>query len=175
MGLDLTTTRSRRALLTGVLGGLGAWAAQAMGRASSVLAAGNDGSNIVVGGFYPDARSQTTIANSANSNLVLWVASNGDLGEGYGDAITGFSAHSIGVRGSSSLGLGIKGDSSYGVGGLFQGGRAPLSLEPGGTAGKPTSGYHAKGDIYMDSKGSLFICTASGNPGTWKKVVAKLV
>jgi len=29
--------------------------------------------------------------------------------------------------------------------------------------------------VLMDSRGSLFICTANGTPGTWRKVTTKLV
>jgi hypothetical protein len=45
-----------------------------------------------------------------------------------------------------------------------------LRLVPKTTVGKPTTGTHTKGEIYMDSAGTLFVCTANGTPGTWKKV-----
>jgi hypothetical protein len=35
---------------------------------------------------------------------------------------------------------------------------------PKGSAGKPTSGAHTKGEVYMDSAGTLFVCTANGTP-----------
>jgi hypothetical protein len=62
-----------------------------------------------------------------------------------------------------------------GYGGMFEGARAQLKLNPMATAGKPTTGAHQKGEIYMDSKGALFVCTANGTPGTWRKVTTKLV
>lgn len=69
--VDVSSTasrfRSRRALLAGALGVLGAWATSAVGRASPVRGAGDDGAAVVVGGFYPDAQSQTTLANGANN------------------------------------------------------------------------------------------------------------
>ena len=41
---------------------------------------------------------------------------------------------------------------------------------PKGTAGRPTGGSHVIGEVYVDSKASLFVCTKSGTPGTWRKV-----
>ena len=43
-------------------------------------------------------------------------------------------------------------------------------LVPKDTTGKPTSGAHAKGEIYLDSVASIFVCTKGGTPGTWRKV-----
>jgi hypothetical protein len=40
----------------------------------------------------------------------------------------------------------------------------------GGTAGKPTTGAHLKGEISMDSAATLWVCTVAGTPGTWRKV-----
>jgi hypothetical protein len=75
--------------------------------------------------------------------------------------------------------IGVHGKATHsppdGYGGLFEGGKAQLRLVPATTAGKPTTGAHTKGEIYMDSAGSLFVCTASGTPGTWKKINMKLV
>jgi len=56
-------------------------------------------------------------------------------------------------------------------GGHFQGVKAQLMLKPkGGTAGKPTTGAHAQGEISMDSAATLWVCTVAGTPGTWRKV-----
>jgi hypothetical protein len=43
-------------------------------------------------------------------------------------------------------------------------------LKPGGKAGKPTTGAHSKGELYMDSQATLWVCVASGTPGTWRRV-----
>jgi hypothetical protein len=48
-------------------------------------------------------------------------------------------------------------------------------LKPGGTAGKPTTGTHNKGEIYMDSAGTLFVCTTSTTAAKWKRVSATAV
>jgi hypothetical protein len=57
-----------------------------------------------------------------------------------------------------------------GVGGMFEGTIAPLQLAPSQTPGHPTSGRHSMGQLYVDSNGVLYFCTASGIPGTWKTV-----
>ena len=79
----------------------------------------------------------------------------------------------IGTYGEGTDGIGVQGVGKYG--GFFQGSQAQLRLAPAGTAGKPTTGTHTKGEIYMDSAGSLFVCTGAGTPGTWKKINMKLV
>jgi len=97
---------------------------------------------------------------------------------GYGVIGLGTGATGAGVLGRNSSGNGVQGEGKNGVhgkaqggyGGQFEGGRAQLRLVPKGTVGKPTTGAHAKGEIYMDSTGTLFVCTANGTPGTWKKV-----
>jgi hypothetical protein len=58
-------------------------------------------------------------------------------------------------------------------GGSFSGKTAPVWLHPSFTAGAPTSGFHRRGELYVDSQGQLFLCVADsvgGNAGTWKHV-----
>ncbi len=74
-----------------------------------------------------------------------------------------------GVRGESVDGAGVFGDGH--VGGQFRGTSAQLSLVPGSGTGKPTTGHHVLGEIYMDAAASLFVCVGTGTPGTWVKVV----
>jgi hypothetical protein len=109
---------------------------------------------------------------------------NGVLGEG-----------SIGVHGQSTTGTGVMGQNTGsggngvegigrgasnagvsginkdqgGYGGRFLGGKAQLILIPGFNTGKPT-GAHSKGEIFMDSRGVLFVCVADGDPATWRRV-----
>lgn len=116
MAIDSTSPRSRRHVLMGALGALGAAAAGVATTASGVLAAGNDGAAIHVGDTIADARTQTTLANSANDHVVLYVASNGDLGHGNGTALYGWSAGGIAVQGSSSASSGVYGGSVQGYG-----------------------------------------------------------
>jgi len=74
-----------------------------------------------------------------------------------------------GVAGDSAKGTGVYGESTGGYGGEFKGGKAQLKFAPKGTTGPPT-GAHAKGEVYMDSTATLFVCVAGGNPATWRKV-----
>lgn len=80
-------------------------------------------------------------------------------GQGYGVVGDG--------RGSGNAG--ILGRNSTGYGGAFEGGQAQLRLKPAGTAGKPTTGTHSKGELYLDSQATLWLCVANGTPGTWRR------
>jgi hypothetical protein len=117
-------TPSRRALLAGALGGLGALAAKALG-GPSVARAENEA--IVVGGEYLTAESRTFVKNQTNGANVLVAQSTssgygvyglsnsntgvyGSSGSSYG--VRGFSGSHIGVYGSSSSGTGVYGFSS---------------------------------------------------------------
>ena len=71
MTIDTTAPRTRRALLAGALGGIGAWAASAISRTSPVLA---DGEVIHVGDDIETAAATTWIANTANDETVLQLA-----------------------------------------------------------------------------------------------------
>lgn len=153
---------SRRALLAGTLAGIGAWAVSAVGRASPVRGAGDDGAAVVIGGGYPDARSQTTIANQANNASVLWVASNADLGNGTGVAITGFSAKNIGVdawgplhtgvRGRSDSGTGVIGRSETWIGVDGIGGHVGVIGSAGGSATGTGVLGHSAGGVALDGE-----------------------
>jgi len=98
---------SRRALLAGALGGIGAWAAGAIGRASPVRA---EGQAVVVGGEYADAASVTKISNLTNSDTVLWGESSSGIG------VSGSSSSEVGVSGNSSTNTGVRGQSTSHLG-----------------------------------------------------------
>ena len=40
-------------------------------------------------------------------------------------------------------------------------------LVPATTAGAPTTGTHATGEVYVDSAGVQFVCLVGGSAGTW--------
>ena len=105
---DLQRT-SRRALLAGALGGIGAWAASAIGRPATTRA---DGTTMTTGGEYTDALTQTGITNNTNNANVFYATSTHA-----GTALTGNSSTSTGVLGNSNSGFGISGNSTsnYGV------------------------------------------------------------
>ena len=164
---------SRRALLAGALGGIGAWAASAIGRASPVRA---EGQYVHVGGEYTDATSVTLIQNQTTSAAVfraintaggtgIWSSSNSFYGiystSGSGIGVEGESSSSIGVRGysGSTTQAAIVGWSGGGAG------QATGVLGFSGTVGAPTAkaktgvyGYanqdgKAKGIVGESSKG----------------------
>jgi hypothetical protein len=100
-------------------------------------------------------------------------------GAGYGIVGDAAGQSTAGVLGRNALGVGVRGEgtnglygkgASTGYGVVAQGGKAQMRLLPKSRAGKPTTGYHQQGELYLDSAGTLFICTASGTPGTWRKV-----
>jgi hypothetical protein len=90
---------------------------------------------------------------------------------GFGVVGDGIGSGRAGVLGRNphASGSGVRGQSTNGYGGQFDGGKAQLRLNPKTTVGKPTTGAHTKGEIYMDSAGTLFVCTANGTPGTWRR------
>lgn len=85
-----------------------------------------------------------------------------------GDGVYG--AGKVGVHGTSANGSGLLGEGGTGYGGVFKGAKAQVRLTPTGRAGRPTTGYHQIGELYLDKVGALFICTTTGTPGTWRKV-----
>lgn len=76
-----------------------------------------------------------------------------------------------GVLGVSSGGIGVQGNGAA-YGGSFSGGLAPLLLSIGFGQGAPTLGTHTKGELYLDTSATLWICAGSGTPGQWSKVGA---
>jgi hypothetical protein len=88
-----------------------------------------------------------------------------------GNGVRGVAAGSAaGVNGDNSgSGPGVHGQSASGRGGQFTGAAAQIQLVPGTAATHPTSGH--AGDLYADSTGRLWFCTASGAKATWKQIV----
>ena len=91
-----------------------------------------------------------------------------DAGYGlFGYNPTGTS--SVGVLGRADAGTGVIASSFTGIS-LYvrNSGRILQDLRP--TAGAPTTGSFTKGEMIRDLDGAMYICTASGSPGTWKRV-----
>jgi len=87
---------------------------------------------------------------------------------GQADGTTG-----AGVVGKSIDGFGVVGSSSSGVD-LFAGLSGRLQQALLGHIGPPTAtdGTYTQGEQIRDNAGDLFICTATGTPGSWKKMAA---
>jgi len=149
---------SRRALLAGALGGLGALAASAIGRPS--LTEAHDVDDVLLGGGNT-ATATTSITNNSNSNTVLAAtsSSSGAAFEGTttsGDAIQGNSESGTAVRGTAGSGFGVKGVSNaVGVYGSAAGtssskgvwGETTVGHAIHGTATSGFAGYFA-GKVY---------------------------
>jgi hypothetical protein len=71
------------------------------------------------------------------------------------------------ANGNAGIGVGPSGNAVLDVNG---GDTRGLHLHPRSIPGAPTSETWSKGTMILDSAGNLFICTAPGTPGTWKKV-----
>jgi len=88
---------------------------------------------------------------------------------GFGVVGDGTGTGGSGVLGRNAQGTGVEARASR-YGGKFDGSRSQLVLVPKTSTGRPTTSTHAKGEIYMDSAGTLFVCTKGGTSGTWRKV-----
>jgi hypothetical protein len=108
---------SRRALLAGALGGLGALAAAAIGRAGPARAANGDP---VILGANHTATLPTKIENQGNAETVVWGASNSGIGvrgsSSLNVGVSGSSTSEVGVSGSSGSDIGVYGSSSSSIG-----------------------------------------------------------
>jgi hypothetical protein len=119
MAIDVTATRSRRALLAAAIGGLAASAAHALGRPTAALA--TDGQPVVQGA--DNSGSASTLVRSSTTTAF----------QGLADAATG--AH-FGVRGrsSSTSGIGMYGVAAAGSGSTI--GVYGTGVSPAGTGVK---------------------------------------
>jgi hypothetical protein len=107
---------------------------------------------------------------------------NGASTNSYG--VRGFSANSVGVLAASNsatgAGLLAQNDSGApggvavialgqaGVGVYASGEHAAVHLGRNSLSGAPTAGFHTAGELVLDANADLYLCKASGTPGTWK-------
>jgi len=155
---------------------------------------GVSGSSTDLGGVGVSGFSQTGTAIEAETNFGTAIkASTGTFG-GTGTAIVAQANRTAGTWAAGVVALGdeavvargttmgvdatangtaVAGVSHNEVGGFFAGKEAPIRLAAAVTAGAPTSGVHHRGELYVDSNGLLFYCTADGTPGTWHQVAFK--
>jgi hypothetical protein len=154
-----TSSKSRRALLAGALGGLGAWAATAVGRAASVRA---DNGDPVLAGQTTEATLVTSLLNTVNDTTVFeatsqlsGVAIRGESDGGIG--VIGDSNGNSGVLGTSITGPGVVGstDSAMGVLGISDGGPGVLGFSGTGLApaAKPKTGVYGQATQDFGSRG----------------------
>jgi len=158
---------------TGVLGLSGAFgAAGVLGRNANGEGVRGEGSTFAdVAGVRGLGKAGVWGSSAATGYEGVYGQHTGSAGYGVvGDG----KGNGAGVLGRNGAGVGVEGrDSKYG--GRFAGTRAQLALVPKGTVGKPTSGSHSRGEIFMDSVATLFVCTKGGTSGTWRKVTTTAV
>jgi hypothetical protein len=160
---------------------------------SGVWGENNNGGFGVGGSTRADTGPRGAIAgvwgsNSGNGPGVRGTGGTGVLGEGF------IGVHGISTTSSQFLpGIGVQAEHTAGGVGLWasctggpgfavvalapqgigitaEGGLAPLRLTPATVPGKPLSGDHSAGELYVDSNGALYFCVTGGKPGIWKNV-----
>jgi hypothetical protein len=87
-----------------------------------------------------------------------------------GIAVRATSTTGTGLQAVSSAGIAVSATSTTDVGARLQGGSAAVRLVPQPASGPPGSGEHHRGEMLVDSRGRLWLCTTTGTPGTWRKV-----
>jgi hypothetical protein len=94
---------------------------------------------------------------------------------GAGPAGNGLAATGGTNSGAGPAGHGLVAQSGGpgGLGGAFiaTGGRAPIQLGPAASPGTPSQ-QNYKGDVWVDSTGTAYLCIADGNPATWARLGA---
>ena len=157
---------------TGVRGEgvIGVWGQTSTTGEAAVYARHNGfGPGVVADGW--GANHAAILGRNPDGTAVWGKTSKTGYGSVYGEH-TGTSGYGVVGDGKGESGAGVLGRNNSGYGGQFEGGKAQLKLKPSSTRGKPTTGTHTKGEIYMDSAGTLFVCTAGDGTtvGTWKRV-----
>lgn len=163
MAIDSRTALSRRALIAGALGALGATAASAL---AGPLAATATADSLVLVNDETDAN-VFQASSWFGGDGVRGVSNSGVGVRGLsetGTAVHGAGTAGIGVLGSSVT-VGVRGESDQGRGGVFQGGKAQVRLLPSGASSHPNRGQ--RGDLFLDKSGRLWFCKGGTN---WKRV-----
>lgn len=145
-------------------------------------------------GSTPAMLFQVDASNSGNTSgvtAISGIANQPGTGQSSDVGVFGYSAEGTAVYGSGFSGIGVRGSSfgSQGVYGssnddagvmgvsamwvdLYAFGSGRIAQKAQGSPGAPTdtSTPYVKGEMIRDSLGELWICVASGQPGTWAKV-----
>jgi hypothetical protein len=87
-----------------------------------------------------------------------------------GTGVTGSSQTGTGVSGVSADAAGVHAVSTTGIGAVLKGGSAAVRLVPQTGEGSPKDGTHQRGELRVDSRGKLWLCTKGGSPGTWRQL-----
>ena len=144
--------RSRRALLAGVVGGLGAWLVSAAQRAMPADAANGD--PVILGALNIGNDTRIEGANESETALFLDSFNVGLDSSGGINGVIGRSPSSIGVAGISTGGVGVYGASQGGYAGEFDGRvlvRSFIDLEERSTPAKP---FHNRARLFVRENGA---------------------
>lgn len=145
---------TRRAM---ILGG----AAATVGAVNSLRAAppAAAASGVMQYGAINNAEDSSTMLNSYNPTVTLWVSNTAAAGaNGYPASLFVSSLHSTALSVTTSHGVGIRAHSMD---------AAALQLDPGPGA-VPASGTWATGSLVMTTSGELWLCAMGGSPGQWR-------
>lgn len=149
-------------------------AAGAVALPAATPALADNGSNLIAGQDNL-ATATTSLTSSVLTDAALRVSNyyTGSIDD-YSDALQAYT-YGAGLaalygRNDAAGGSGVIGYSGNGIGGTFAGGGAPLRLQPASAEGAPTTGNHQQGELYVDSSGTLWLCTADVAPGSWVEV-----
>jgi hypothetical protein len=173
MAIDISSPRTRRALLTAGFGAVAATVASAIGRVTPVLA---DGGPVVLGAS--NSGTNSTGINTAGvaafkgfSDTSYGLVGESQSGTGVsagslsGTALSAGSETGVGIYGTSGSGPGVIGRSDVGRGGIFRGKQAQVRLDPSTASSHPHSG--SRGDLFVDKSGRLWFCKGGT---TWTKL-----
>jgi hypothetical protein len=103
---------------------------------------------------FEDSNVYTNASSAYPAALAGWAT---------GNSTYGMYAYTEVNNAASIVGWGV--NDSYG--GLFRSDFAQVRLQPGSSSGAPIIGTHQRGELFADSVGRLYFCTANGTPGTW--------
>jgi hypothetical protein len=148
---------------------------------SGSAVAGTSTSGVGVGGTSGSSdgvRATSTSGNGVTAQsesgsaivAIAHVAPAVDATSDSGPAITARSGSGSAIVATSGNAVAISAASGTTVGADFRGATAAVRLHPTATAGPPTSEAHKKGELLVDARGRLWICTRAGTPGTWRQL-----
>ncbi len=177
-----TTSTTRRNLLKwGGLGAAAALAATSGAVLTSQTAHASDGGSLLLGNNNTAEHLTTLTYNGSETAPIGFSIENSGSSFSTGMTIfagpngTGLLASTLdggtGISGQSDTGVGVEGIGQFGID-FHANGSGRILQTTASFTGAPTSGTYSIGEQFRDHKGDLYICIASGTPGTWRKVAA---
>jgi hypothetical protein len=88
----------------------------------------------------------------------------------YAHTTNGISAVVADQGSSNPRSIAVTALGGNGVGVYASGATAAVQLGRSSFAGAPTSGSHEAGELVLDANADLYLCKASGTPGTWNLI-----